>query len=275
LSSSERAVSDRTPQRGGFVDSLGGWLVRKIQDLLYGTGFFFRVLVESLLFFRKRQAGFSVLVLQIFFTGVQALGIITLTSLGIGAVIIIQGNTLLPQLGQGNLIYQILIVIITRELGPVLTAFVVIARSSTAMATELGGMVVSHQIEAYVSVGIDPISYLVVPRFLGAVFAMLALTVYFNFIGLVGAYFVAQFFTKIPIAEYFSNLVLTLSVVDIVSSMLKAFVFGSILGTVACYQGFNVKLSSNEVPVVAIRAVGQGFVLIIVADAIITIMYRI
>ena len=134
-------------------------------------------------------------------------------------------------------------------------------------------MVVTHQIEAYISVGIDPIPYLVVPRFLGAVVSMMALTVYFNFIGLIGSYFVAQFVQPIPIAEYFSNLMMALRVEDVVSSVLKALVFGSIMGIVATYQGFSVRVASTEVPVVAIKAVGQGFVLCVVADALITMMY--
>jgi phospholipid/cholesterol/gamma-HCH transport system permease protein len=134
---------------------------------------------------------------------------------------------------------------------------------------------VTHQIEAYVSVGIDPISYLVVPRFLGAVISMLALTVYFNVIGLIGSYFIAQFLTSIPLSEYLSNLLAALRPEDVVSSLVKAVVFGAVLGTVATYQGFTVKVASTEVPVVAIRAVARGFVLVILANALITLVYYI
>ena len=258
-----------------MVTAVGSWVVQRLQNLLYGAGFFYRVMAESLSFFRRRQAGFRVLVLQIYFTGVQATGMITLIALAIGAVIIIQGVSLLPQFGQGQLIYAILITVITRELGPILTAFILIARSSTAIATELGGMVVTHQIEAYVSVGIDPISYLVVPRFLGAVVSMVILTIYFNVIGLIGPYFLTQFLTPIPITEYLSNLFSTLKAVDIISSMVKALVFGGIMGIVAPLQGFAVKVSSTEVPVVAIKAVGQGFVACVLANALITLVYYI
>ena len=106
-------------------------------------------------------------------------------ALALGALIIVQGNSILPRFGQGKLLYTLLVIVITRELGPLLTAFIIIARSGTAIATELGNMVISHEIEAYVAVGINPIAYLVVPRFLGVTVSMVLLTVYFNFFGLV------------------------------------------------------------------------------------------
>ncbi|HTP58659.1 MAG TPA: ABC transporter permease, partial [Spirochaetia bacterium] len=149
-----------------MVEALGKWAGRKARDYSYALGFFFLVLRETVLFVRRRQVAFRVLVLQILFTGVEALSVVSLIALSIGAVIIIEGGTILPRFGQTSLMYSILIVVITRELGPILTAFIIIARSGTAIATELGNMVVSHEVEAYVSVGINPISYLVVPRVL-------------------------------------------------------------------------------------------------------------
>jgi phospholipid/cholesterol/gamma-HCH transport system permease protein len=258
-----------------MVEAIGAWLSQRIRTFLYATGFFYRVVVESLRFLRRNRVGMRVLVLQIYFTGVQALGIITLIALAIGAVIIIQGSSLLPRFGESSLIYTILITVITRELGPILTAFILIARSSTAIATELGSMVVSHQIEAYVAVGVNPISYIVVPRFLGAVISMVVLTVYFNISGLIGSYFVAQLLAPLALVEYLRKLIAAFHTVDIVSSVLKSFVVGAIVGSVATYQGFNVKVASTEVPVVAIKAVGQGFVLCILADALITLVYYI
>ncbi len=257
-----------------MLAALGSWLNSKIARFLYAAGFFFNVLYETFFFIRRKQVGLRVLMWQILFTGFEALTIISVISLAIGAVIIIQGQTLLPQFGQSRLMYSILIAVIVRELGPILTAFIIIARSGTAIATELGGMVVSHQIEAYVSVGINPISYLVVPRFLGVVISMTILTVYFIGTGIFGAYFVAQIVQPIPFADYFENLVKALRLVDIFSALLKSVVFGTIISIVSTYQGFNVKLSSTEIPVVVIKAVGQGFALCVLADIIIVLVLR-
>jgi phospholipid/cholesterol/gamma-HCH transport system permease protein len=257
-----------------MIASIGRWFNLKIHRLLYATGFFLNVLYETILFPRRKQVGIKVLILQTLFTGVEALSVISLIALAMGAVIIVQGISILPQFGQGQLIYTILIAVIVRELGPILTAFIVIARSGTAIATEIGGMVVSHQIEAYISVGINPISYLVVPRFLGVVFSMIILTIYFIMVGLFGAFFISQLIRPVPLAEYFQNLLGALKMVDITSSLLKSFVFGAIISIVSTYQGFNVKIASTEIPVVVIKAVAQGFVLVVVADAILTVLFR-
>ena len=137
-----------------------------------------------------------------------------------------------------------------------------------------GNGVVSHEIEAYVSVGINPISYLVVPRVLGVTISMIALTVYFIVAGIVGAYFVSQLFRPIPLIDYFQKLLTVLKPIDIFSSLLKSLVFGTIISVVSTYQGFNVKVASYEIPQVVIKAVAQGFAICIFADIIIVLMFR-
>jgi phospholipid/cholesterol/gamma-HCH transport system permease protein len=256
-----------------MVATLGRWANRKARDYGYALGFFFQVLKETALFVRRKKVGFRVLVLQILFTGVEAMSIVSLIALSIGAVIIVEGGSILPRFGQTSFLYTILIVVITRELGPILTAFIIIARSGTAIATELGNMVVSHEIEAYISVGINPISYLVVPRVLGVTIAVMALTIYFNFFGLFGSFLVSQLIKPVPFVEYFRALLRTIQLRDILSTMLKSFVFGVISSVVATFQGFKVSASVTEIPRAAIKAVGQGFVLCFLADALITLIY--
>jgi phospholipid/cholesterol/gamma-HCH transport system permease protein len=256
-----------------MVARLGRWLTTRLAELLYASGLMFAVLRESLLFFRRRQVAFRVFVLQLLFTAVEALGIVAFIALALGALIIVQGHSLLPRFGQGKLMYSILVIVITRELGPLLTAFIVIARSGTAIATELGNMVISHEIEAYVSIGIDPVSYLAVPRILGVTVSMVLLTIYFNFFGLFGSFVLTRLVQPIFFNEYLGNLLGALTAADIVSSLVKAVVFGFVVSFVAVYQGFKVKVATTEVPQIAIKAVGQGFVLCILADAVITLIY--
>jgi phospholipid/cholesterol/gamma-HCH transport system permease protein len=102
---------------------------------------------------------------------------------------------------------------------------------------------------------------------------MVLLTIYFNFFGLFGSYVVTQFINPIQLQDYFQNLLSVMTVADIVSSLLKALVFGILISFTAIYQGFNVRVSTTEIPQVAIKAVGQGFVLCILADAVITLIY--
>lgn len=259
----------------GFLERIGNKVVLQARDFLYAAGYFFEVLKETFRFLRRRQVGYGykVLVMQILFTGVEALNVIAVISLALGAVIIIQGLTLLPQFGQGRLIYSILITVITRELGPILTAFIIIARSGTAMATELGNSIISHEIEAYVSFGINPISYLIVPRFLGVTISLILLNLYFNLFGLMGSFFLTQFIKPMPVLEYMNNLLATMKAVDVLSSLVKSFFFGTIISCVSTYYGFKVEKSQTEIPQMAIKAVGRSFVLCIIADALITLVY--
>lgn len=255
-----------------MIARLGRAARLKVSALLYGLGFFFNVLRETLRFFRKSQVGYKVLIMQILFTGYEALAITAVMAIAIGAAINVIGSSLLPQFGQSQLMYSILIIVITKELGPLLTAFVITARSGTAIATQLGTMVVSHEIEAYIAVGLNPISYLVVPRFMGVVVSMITLTLYFNIFGLLGSFLVVQVIKPTPIGEYMGALMSTLTVADVLSGLVKALVFGIVVSVVATYQGFSVNRSSTEIPVAGIKAVGHCFILIILADVLVTLV---
>jgi len=253
-----------------MLERIGRALRERLRDLFYGLGFFANLVKESILFFRRRQVGFRVLVMQILFTGYEALRISAVLAMAIGVAINLIGSSLLAGFGQGKLMYTLLIIVVTRELGPLLTAFIVTARSGTAIATELGGMVVAHEIEAYVAVGVNPISYLAAPRFLGVVVSMLVLTVYFNVFGLFGSFAVMQVLRPVGFQEYMRNLVEVLTVGDLLSGLAKSLIFGVIVSTVSIYRGFAVERASTEVPVAGIKAVGSSFVLIVLADAAVT-----
>jgi phospholipid/cholesterol/gamma-HCH transport system permease protein len=134
-------------------------------------------------------------------------------------------------------------------------------------------MVVSHQIEAYKATGVDPIRYLVAPRYIGVTISLVLLNIYFNLFGLVGSYVLTQFFASLPATEYFTNLLQQVRTADVASSLLKSVVFGVIIAHAAAYNGLRVQQSSTEVPQVVIRAVVQSITLVIVADAVITMIY--
>ncbi|MCQ2604222.1 MAG: ABC transporter permease [Spirochaetia bacterium] len=212
----------------------------------------------------------KVLSMQILFTGFEALSIILFSGLAIGSIIIIYFLGLLSQLGADQLMYKILIVIITRELGPILTAFIIIARSGTAIATELGTMVAHHEIEAYIATGIDPMTYLVAPRFLGVTFSLFLLNIYFNFAGLIGSFFVSYLFTDITFHDYFTNVTSVLKASDLILSAVKSLVFGIIISLVSTYNGLRVENALTEIPQVAIKAVSVSFMLCIVVNLMMT-----
>lgn len=264
------AIIDRPP----MVDRLGRHTRHATGEFLWAAGYAFVLLRQSIRLLLRRKITSPVLVSQIYFTGVEALPILAVISLGIGAAVVIQGVSLLPRFGQGDLAYKILILVITRELGPLLTALIIAARSGSAITTELGNMVVDHEIEAYVAVGIDPIDHLAAPRVIGVTVAMVFLNLYFNLFGLFGSCWIASLIHGIPLGEYLGNLVLVVSAGDVLSSFIKSIVFGIILATVATYYGFQVKRAVTEVPQKTIKSLGVSMTLCILASTVITILFR-
>jgi phospholipid/cholesterol/gamma-HCH transport system permease protein len=163
--------------------------------------------------------------------------------------------------------------VITRELGPLLTAFIIIARSATAIATEMAGMVISHEIEAYISIGVDPIEYLAVPRFLGVTTSVFLLNIYFSIFGLAGSFLVAQIINPMPASVYFENLLAVLTLPDIIISVIKGIAFGMIISVTAMTNGLAVERASTEVPVAGLKAVSASFGWCIMVNIILSGLY--
>jgi len=249
--------------------------LNNIRKVLYNLGFFARTLKGVGYFIRHSQVSFKILVMQILFTFVHAMGISTLLALAIGAAVNIIGTPMLTQFGQQQMLYSILITMILRELGPLLTAFIVIARSATAIATEIAGMVISHEVEAYISVGVDPIEHLAVPRFLGVTVSLVLLNIYFAVFGLAGSYIVALFFSAVPMDYYFSNLLQNLNIRDLLITVIKSIASGAIISMGAIIEGFSVERASTEVPVAGLRAVSGSFALCIMVQVLLSVLYYI
>jgi len=250
-------------------------MVGFINSALYNLGFFARVLRGVGSFIHRGQAAYKILIMQILFTFVEALGIASFLALGIGAAVNIIGMPFLSSISQDQLIYTLLIMIVTRELGPLLMAFIIIARSATAIATEIAGMVISHEVEAYIAVGVDPIEHLAVPRFLGVTISLFMLNIFFNIFGLAGSFAVAQFFNPMPASIYFSNLLARLTLPDILISIVKSISFGVVISMVAITRGLSVERASTEVPVAGLKSVGSAFGWCICLDILLSALYYI
>jgi phospholipid/cholesterol/gamma-HCH transport system permease protein len=246
-----------------------------LSSFLYNLGFLVLVLKGVVRFIHRRQTAYKILIMQILFTFVEALGVSSFLALGIGAAVNIIGLPFLTNLSQERLIYSLLITIITRELGPLLTAFIIIARSATAIATEMAGMVISHEVEAYISIGLDPIEYLAVPRFLGVTISLFMLNIYFSIFGLAGSFAVAQVFNPMPASVYFGNLLNVFTLPDLLVSIIKSILFGAIIAVLAMARGLAVERSSTEVPVAGLRAVSASFGWCITVDIVISALYYI
>lgn len=235
---------------------------------------FARKVIDNIITFNTQsQIGFSVIVKQIFFTGYEALYLISFVALAIGGVIILQGNIILTAFGQTRMVYVLLVTIVIRELSSIMTAMIVIARSGTSISTELGNMVVNNEIDLLKSFGISPILYLVVSRVIGVVVAMLTLTIYFNIIAVIGGWFFTTLFYPINFGLFINYFVAEVKIADILLSVLKSVVFGFSIALISSYQGLKVVKATTEVPQRTIKAVVYSIMVVIVANIFMTLCY--
>lgn len=215
----------------------------------------------------------SVISAQIYFTGFQALPIISLLALASGSIVILQSSLQLSLLGGGDLIGDLLIAVIVREVAPLLTALVVIARSGTAVASELGSMRVNREIEALEVMGIHPLSYIVFPRLAGGVVSVLCLAIYFILMALLGGYAVTRFLHEMPFSFYTASLAQAFTAEDVALFLVKNLFSGAVIFVVCCFQGMSVKQSPHEVPQVTTKAVVHSIFFVVGFNLGVTILF--
>ena len=215
---------------------------------------------------------FGVVSAQVYFTGWQAMPLISVLAMAIGGVVILQSLAQLTFLGGWEAIGNIMVVVVVRELAPLMVALVVIARSGTAVASEIGNMRVNREIQALEAMGIHPLSYIVFPRLVGGIASVICLTFYFNAIALIGGYFVTLFVTEMPFTFYLESLSQALEHEDVWIFLSKNFFSGMIIFTICCYQGLQVKQASFEVPVVTIKAVVNSIIYVVLFNLAVTAM---
>ena len=218
---------------------------------------------------------FSVVSAQIFFTGWQALPMISILALAAGGVAILQSSAQLSLLGGTGMLGNILVVIIVRELGPLITALIVIERSGAAVASEIGNMRVNREIEALEIMGINPLSYIVFPRIAGGVISVLCLAFYFDAVALVGGFFVSRAIHDLPFSFYFESLANAFAPEDVILFFVKNGFSGLMIFALACRQGLSVHLSSHEVPQVTTKAVVHAIVAVTSFNVLVSVLFYI
>jgi phospholipid/cholesterol/gamma-HCH transport system permease protein len=221
-----------------------------------------RGVVHPLLFAQVRQAGLRLLPMSVF------LGVT------VGLVIIGQTVALLSQVGAESLVGTVMVTVVIRELGPLLTAIVVLARAGTSNVVELGTMRATGEVSALESLGIDPIHYLVMPRMLGLAVSVFCLTTYFVLAAILSGLLFA-FLQDVPIrpAAYFGRLGDALRWQDFVLFGLKTMFFGCVIAVVSCYHGLARPLRLEEISAVTERAVVEGVVGCVLLDALFLVGY--
>ncbi len=214
----------------------------------------------------------SVLARQILFTGVEAVPFVALLALLTALSLVVQGQVQLQGLGQSDLFGKLLVVMLVRELGPLLIAMVVIARSGSAMATEMANMRVAGEIQALEWSGIDPFRYLVVPRLVGVCVALVCLVLLFIAISLAGGFLLSLVLVpNSPGIERFTALIAhNLTPFDGIVILAKTVVPGLLITAIACLEGTRGAPIVTEVPRATTRAVVRAITAVFVWDALIT-----
>jgi len=219
--------------------------------------------------FSRRQSIFQ----QMVFAGLRSIVIVFFVDIFTGVVLAMQIAYQLEKMGAVIYVASIVAISLCRELSPVLTALVVAGRVGSAIAAELGTMKVTEQIEALETMAINPTRFLAVPRFLALLLMLPALTILGNLSGILGGFFVGTGSLHINADLYMQTTFKFLELKDIYTGLVKSFIFGIIIALIGCYEGLNTRGGAEGVGRATTRSVVISFILIILADCIITAIF--
>ncbi|HYA03580.1 MAG TPA: ABC transporter permease [Syntrophobacteria bacterium] len=207
---------------------------------------------------------------QMEFVGVKSTTVVILTGASTGAVLALQTYYGFSKFNAESMVGAVVTLSMTRELGPVLTALMVTARAGSGMATELGTMRVTEQIDALEVMASNPIKHLVVPRLVATVLMLPLLTIISDFVGVVGGYLIGVNLLQINPGLFMNKVYEIVELSDLVNGLVKAACFGLILSLVGCYKGFATTGGAEGVGRAATEAVVLASVLILISDYFLT-----
>jgi phospholipid/cholesterol/gamma-HCH transport system permease protein len=212
----------------------------------------------------------GVLVEAMDYIGVQSLLIVMMIGLFVGMVFALQLTSALRQFGTEGFVGATLGIAVTRELSPVFTSIVVAARAGAGMATELGSMRITEQIDALATMAVNPVQYLVTPRVVAGTIMVPLLSLLFVTMAMAGGYGVAVWLEHVDPGVFVENARWLVETKDLVQGLVKATVFGCALTVISCAQGFNASGGAKGVGIGTTRAVVGSFVTILVLDYFLT-----
>jgi len=249
---------------------IGRAAIRWVSNL--GAGAIF-LLWAFLMIFRPKQL--PKIVQQIYYIGARSTMIILLVGLFTGMVLSLQTYHVLVDVGARGSLGTLVALSLIRELGPVLTAIMITARAGSAMTAEIGSQRISEQIDALDTMGIDPLKHLVSPRITASIVSFPLLTAVFDLIGIIGGYITGVGLLGSNSGIYFHSIQASVELKDVTDGFIKAIVFGVIVSTICCYQGYftHMRTDSHGAQAVGLSttsAVVLSCVLILVADYVVT-----
>ncbi|MGA2426012.1 MAG: MlaE family ABC transporter permease [Terriglobales bacterium] len=221
---------------------------------------------QSLANFFRRPLYMGDMLQQADLIGVGSLPIVVLTGLSVGALLALNAASTLEQFGGITLIGRLVSIGMVTELGPLITGLMVAGRNSSGMASELGSMKVTEQIDAMLALGTDPTKKLITPRIGATVFMLFFLTIIADLLGLIGGYAVAHLLFGVDTQQYWTTTYQNLVFRDVFTGLIKPVLFGFIIATVGCYYGMATKGGTQGVGRSTTQAVVAASVMILIVD---------
>ncbi len=215
----------------------------------------------------------NVLARQLLFTGVEASRFIALIAFFVGLSIVVQFQYWLTKFGQTQYLGPVLVMTVVRELGPLLVNFIIIGRSGTAMAIELGNMKLAGEVRALDAQGLDPFTYLILPRVVGAALSVFCLTIIFIVVAFCSGYISGTLFGANPGRPllFVESIFGALQQADVLNLLIKTLLCGAMTGAICCAEGLSVGTASTEVPQAATRAVVRSTAALFIISALVSL----
>lgn len=252
----------------GFFERIGARLL--LFDEVFGEMMI--LLGQTLYSFREAPRNLQSLFVQMSIIGYETLPVASVMAFFVGMVLALQTGVELQKYGGQNIIGAIVGHSLVRELGPVMTSFLVAGRAGSAMTAELGVMKVYEEIDALRTLDINPVRYLAMPRLIGCLICVPALVIYSDCIGIIGGAIISNLHPKIFVSysTYYDSLTDALKIREIGNGLIKSFVFGGIIALVSCYVGFKTTGGARGIGRSTTRSVVLSFMLILVSDYFLT-----
>lgn len=219
---------------------------------------------------RRRPLYFHLIIDQIYHIGLRSTSIVFVAALATGAVMALQFGLGLEKFGAKLYVPKIVALSIAKELGPIFTALMMAGRVGAGIASELGSMTVTQQIDAMRALGTSPIKRVVIPRIIACIIAVPLLTVMANAVGIAGAAMVGTSTLGLDAGFFYSKVYATVRYFDYCTGLIKTFFFAFFIGITACYYGMNVKDGTRGVGIATTKAVVTSSILILISDFFLT-----
>ena len=268
--------TERSEQRPSWIGRIGTAAIAastEARELLRFIG----VSTLALAAFARGRARFQLgdFALIVQECGPRALPIVTLISFLVGLILAFVGAVQLRQFGAQIYVADLVGIAMATEMGAMMTAIIMAGRTGAAFAAQLGTMQVNEEIDALTTMGISPIEFLVLPRMLALVLMVPLLTLYSDLMGIAGGTLVGATMLDLNTTQYINETIAALTLTDFVKGLVKGSVFGVLVAVAGCLRGMQCGRSSAAVGLAATSAVVTGIVFIIVADAILTVIYNV